>query len=241
MAKKKKHQNAVTQKEFTHSPFKNLKGLSAFEETEKKVSNGPETERPKASASESKLEGDHSFADEMSFLGVTPIEEDRDDSSASVTGAPDHAEPRSECKDEQAEFLEALGSMEKMFKDEWPEDEGRKSAVPRRMKQVAKGLIKPQDELDLHGHTADEAEQKAAVFIQAAQARRLHTVRIIVGKGLHSRGNAVLPDVIEAKMADLKKAGAVLTFRWEKQSKHRSGALIVYLHSPGGNIKKKRD
>ncbi|MDM8524262.1 Smr/MutS family protein [Desulfococcaceae bacterium HSG8] len=87
----------------------------------------------------------------------------------------------------------------------------------------------PEDELDLHGYTAREAAVKTESFIRNARHRGLLTLRIIVGKGLHSQGRAVLPDVIENKIAYLKKEKFVLTFQWEKRAKLRSGAIIVYL------------
>ncbi|OQX20720.1 MAG: hypothetical protein BWK80_35435, partial [Desulfobacteraceae bacterium IS3] len=59
----------------------------------------------------------------------------------------------------------------------------------------------------------------------------LRTVRIIVGKGLHSEGKAVLRDVVEEKLVSLKREGMILSFKWEKTNKLKSGAIIVYLIS----------
>jgi DNA-nicking Smr family endonuclease len=87
----------------------------------------------------------------------------------------------------------------------------------------------PQDEIDLHGYTAREAEEKTDMFIQNARHRGIRTLRIIVGKGLHSEGKAVLRDVVEDRLAYLKKKEAVLSFRWEKHNKLKSGSMIVYL------------
>ncbi|MCP4716731.1 MAG: Smr/MutS family protein [Deltaproteobacteria bacterium] len=87
----------------------------------------------------------------------------------------------------------------------------------------------PQDEIDLHGCTADKARIKAAAFIQTARMQGLKTVRIIVGKGIHSAGQAVLPDIIETQMSTLKKQQAIVTFQWEKRLKRKSGAILVYL------------
>jgi len=54
-------------------------------------------------------------------------------------------------------------------------------------------------------------------------------LRIIVGKGIHSLSKAVLPDVVEKKIVELKKEDIVMTFLWEKHRKLKSGAIIVYL------------
>jgi DNA-nicking Smr family endonuclease len=87
----------------------------------------------------------------------------------------------------------------------------------------------PQLELDLHGYTADGAGAKTEAFLRSARQNDIRTVRIIVGKGLHSEGKAVLPDVVEKKIIELKRKKWVLTFKWEKKDKRKSGALIVYL------------
>lgn len=87
----------------------------------------------------------------------------------------------------------------------------------------------PQAELDLHGKTGPEAARKTASFIRKTVALRLQTVRIITGKGLHSDGPAVLPDVVESKLEELKGEQRIFAFVWEKKAKHKSGAVIVYL------------
>ncbi|MDF1578580.1 MAG: Smr/MutS family protein [Desulfobulbales bacterium] len=87
----------------------------------------------------------------------------------------------------------------------------------------------PQEELDLHGHTGGEAERKTANFIRQAAALKYRTIRIITGKGLHSDGPAVLPDVVEGKLQELQAEKLIFAFAWEKGEKHRSGAVLVYL------------
>lgn len=87
----------------------------------------------------------------------------------------------------------------------------------------------PQTELDLHGYTGREAAVKAETFIRDTRLRGLKTVRIIVGKGLHSDGKAVLPDVVETRIIEFKRRKWVLSYKWEKKDKRKSGALIVYL------------
>ena len=53
-----------------------------------------------------------------------------------------------------------------------------------------------------------------------------------MGKGLHSEDRAVLPDVIEDLLTDMKREDIVLSYRWEKRVKRKSGAVIVYLAAP---------
>ncbi len=88
----------------------------------------------------------------------------------------------------------------------------------------------PENQLDLHGCTAAEAEMRVAAFVRAGRGKGLLTLRIITGKGRHSAGNRpVLPDVVERLLLDLKREGIVLAFHWEKKEKHKSGALLVFL------------
>lgn len=87
----------------------------------------------------------------------------------------------------------------------------------------------PQEELDLHGFSAAKAERATEFFIRNARRSRLQTVRIIVGKGMHSEGKAVLPDVVEAKIIELKRRDWVFSYKWGKKDKRKSGSMIVYL------------
>jgi DNA-nicking Smr family endonuclease len=97
------------------------------------------------------------------------------------------------------------------------------------IRQQIKAHPPPQRQLDLHGCTALQAQQRTEAFVHGALHAGLATVRIIVGRGLHSQGRAVLPDAVAEKLAELKGRGQVLTFQWEKHKKSKSGALIVYL------------
>lgn len=90
----------------------------------------------------------------------------------------------------------------------------------------------PQAQVDLHGDTALIARQRADAFLRRAAADGSLTLRIIVGRGLHSEGGAVLPDVIEDLLMAMKREGLVLSYRWEKAVKRKSGAVIVYLNLP---------
>ncbi len=83
--------------------------------------------------------------------------------------------------------------------------------------------------MDLHGCTSVDVGARVENRIVSLRREGVRTLRIIVGKGLHSPGRAVLPDLVEKKLAELKRKGSVLTFHWEKRGKLKSGALIVYL------------
>ena len=103
---------------------------------------------------------------------------------------------------------------------------GTKSVPPS---ERVKGYPAPQEELDLHGFSAAKAESATEFFIRNTRRLKIRTVRIIVGKGMHSNGKAVLPDVVEAKIIELKHRDWVLNYKWEKKDKRKSGSMIVYL------------
>ncbi|MEX1303498.1 MAG: Smr/MutS family protein [Desulfotignum sp.] len=87
----------------------------------------------------------------------------------------------------------------------------------------------PEVDLDLHGFTALGAQLKARSFLVTCRQQGYFTVRIIVGRGLHSDPGPVLPDTIEDLLGELKAQDIVLGFAWERKKKSRSGAVIVYL------------
>ncbi len=101
--------------------------------------------------------------------------------------------------------------------------------TPIPLKKRLKRYPPPQQELDLHGLTAEKAKSRTESWVRRLWRNGFFTVRIIVGKGLHSEFGAVLPDVVEDLMVQLKQDGVVLWFEWERKQKSRSGALIVYL------------
>ncbi|MBU0577199.1 Smr/MutS family protein [Patescibacteria group bacterium] len=83
-----------------------------------------------------------------------------------------------------------------------------------------------QRELDLHQKTGSEAQSEISHFINSCSTQGLRTVRIITGKGLHSKNQqSILPQVTEQKLSQLKKEGLVLNFKREKTG----GSVVVYL------------
>lgn len=100
---------------------------------------------------------------------------------------------------------------------------------PVPLKKRLKRYPPPEKHLDLHGFNAAGAEERAESFLRTALRNGNFTLRIVVGRGLHSRHGAVLPDVVEDLLRRLKKEGVVLWFEWDRKKKSRSGAVIVYL------------
>ena len=108
-------------------------------------------------------------------------------------------------------------------------DHHKKKPIPMPIKKRLGRYPLPEKDLDLHGFTAVGAEIKAKSFITTCKLQGFFTLRIIVGKGLHSDTGPVLPDVIEDLLKALKKENIVLAYEWDRKKKSQSGAVIVYI------------
>ncbi len=109
------------------------------------------------------------------------------------------------------------------------EKKDKTAPAPVPLKKRLKRYPPPQKVLDLHGDTASTAEFKAETYIRTCKRNGIFTLRIVVGRGLHSEWGPVLPDIIEELLIKLKKQDIVLWFNWDRKKKSRSGSLIVYL------------
>ena len=125
---------------------------------------------------------------------------------------------------------ESLGqkSREVMLDEKGTRNVRRK---PLTFKQKISRYPLPQSQLDLHGYTSIKAELRAETYLKNAFNSHIHTLIIIVGKGLHSEEGAVLPDVVENLLIRLRKAHIVFYYEWERQKKSQSGSVIVYLNN----------
>ena len=100
---------------------------------------------------------------------------------------------------------------------------------PTSLSRQLKRYPAPERTLDLHGYTAIQARLKLEIFMGEAKAAKLLTVRVIMGKGLHSDGPAVLPDVVAEEIRLLVDSGVLLSHTWENGSPENSGSVLLYL------------
>ena len=110
-------------------------------------------------------------------------------------------------------------------KDHTPRHVPKPTPLKRRLKRYPP----PEADLDLHGFNAIGARIKAQSYISSKHAQGFFTLRIIVGKGLHSETGPVLPDVVEDVLKEMKKENIVLSYEWEGGKKSKAGAVLVYL------------
>lgn len=107
----------------------------------------------------------------------------------------------------------------------------KKGGMPRHptRKEKLAAYPPPEEELNLHGCTGDEAARKTRAFITGVAVLRLRTVLIITGKGLHSPGPPVLPLVVEGCLEELKLTGVIFHYSWGSKGRDHSGAVEVFL------------
>lgn len=102
-------------------------------------------------------------------------------------------------------------------------------ARPPTLREKLAHFPPPQEVLDLHGCTGEEAARKTIAFLNGCAALRHQTVLIITGKGLHSEGPAVLPLVVDGCLEELRLAGRILHYSWGVKGRDRGGAVTVFL------------
>ncbi len=83
--------------------------------------------------------------------------------------------------------------------------------------------------LDLHHLKVDEARRQLRRFLDQADRDHCHRLRIIHGRGLHSAGRAVLPELVQD---ELRLDPRVIAFRLAGRFDGGSGAVRV-LFNPG--------
>jgi DNA-nicking Smr family endonuclease len=210
--------------DFNNNPFKSLKGL--------KPAAAPAQGRKSAAPARAEKSGDDTALFLRSVQGVKSI------------NPPSEAQPeavkhnvaeklRSTDQDEQQLFLKAMQKIGTAFPDARHEpeaDEPPRRSASSRMRQLKRGTIRINEELDLHGHSKDEALVKLAHFITAAYSRGQKAVLVITGKGINSPEGPVLQGAAAAWLREHGK-GIVAEFSPAPRDLGGSGAFVVFLKS----------
>ncbi|MFN0186848.1 MAG: Smr/MutS family protein [Aquabacterium sp.] len=93
--------------------------------------------------------------------------------------------------------------------------------------RLRRGQWALQDQIDLHGHTRDEAREALALFLRRARQRGLRCVRVVHGKGHGSPGREpVLKGRVQRWLAQWSD---VVAFAQASGPQGGAGALIVLL------------
>lgn len=216
--------------EFAAKPFAVIKGLQVV------AAKPASTARHPAPAERPPTEDDDAlFLREMAGVSrIRPARKPRAESTGTAREkhAASHRETTAE---DDALFIEALGKlrMDVRFTDELPEPEP--APAPRRssrLKQLRRGTIRLDLELDLHGLTRDEALDCLSSFVSAAFRRGQQAVLVITGKGHNSPGEPVLQKGVASWLGN-EGAGMVAEFLPAPIDLGGTGAFLVFLKSAG--------
>ena len=226
---KKPRQTKHTRTHLSNSPFKKLKGLSGIKEDSTRSDIKSSQQQSDLSHS---LEAttEESFSDAMDALGVSPLEvgSSRPDKKLNDSKSREK-KPLSTSREvrEKELFLEAINAMDMGSTADMPDEFIKKHALPRRMKQVERGQLVPESEIDLHGMNIEEATRKVHFFLNNSIFHGYQTILVIVGKGLHSENGPVLRKAIEKLLC--KASDQVLEWGVAPRRYGGEGALIVFL------------
>lgn len=100
---------------------------------------------------------------------------------------------------------------------------------PKLLKRLRRGEFAIQDELDLHGYFAQEAKPAVHAFINEAAASDVSAIRIVHGKGLHSKHKKpVLKNLI---LGWLRKNQHVLAVCSTPANDGSTGAIYVLINT----------
>ena len=191
-------------KEFVSTPFSALKAIKPL-----LTEPAPAKERAPARTKQP-VEPDDMDLFLLAMNGVERIDAHPQRKPAQQPVAPQRAVVRKIEEGEQKLFLETIGrlKLDVRFHDELPEENlpGKPRAVSR-IKQLRRGTIRLDYELDLHGLTREEATQALESFVKGAYRRGQQAVLVITGRGNHSADEPVLKKSVETW---LKEDGAAM-------------------------------
>jgi len=134
-------------------------------------------------------------------------------------------------EEENRIFLKAVEAlkMDVRFSDGGPDDDlPPRPAAVNRLRQLRRGGIRIDLQLDLHGLTRDEALENLAPFIVRAHARGQKGVLVITGKGNNSNGEPVLRQAVAGWLKEHGK-GMVSEFVQAPREMGGGGAFVVFL------------
>lgn len=236
MAKKHPDKTPRPTREFRTTPFTGLKGV-------KVAVAAPEPRREEKPPSFS----DESAADEHDLFlhamaGATPLHSTHQPRPNPVKTdrepAPHNRRPR-ECRQPSAEeseadqlFIQEIKrlKLEARFGDAFPDDGELKPLAGNRLRQLKRGIVSVDRQLDLHGLTREEALQALPHFLRAARTAGQKAVLVITGKGNNSPGEPILQQAVASWLRDAGR-DLVLEFAPAPREMGGSGAFVVFIRA----------
>lgn len=229
MAKKKLQPQKPAEPNFTTNPFAALKGLAVAEPAK------PEPAKPASPPPRPEEPAGDLFRQAMA--GVQPLEPHRPQPARkgkTATPAMPEAKPAPVLpRDEvigRKTFLQELDKLklDVRFEDRLPEEDELRPLSGNRLRQVKRGIIRLDRQLDLHGLTKEQALAALPRFLTSARQAGEQGVLVITGQGLHSADGPVLQQAVAGWLRDQGRA-LVLEYAPAPQELGGSGALVVFV------------
>ena len=211
-----------------NAPFRDL-GKRVLRPREGKAAPGP-AKTSAGSCASSPLEDDRAlFAREMA--DVRPIADRRRKRVAPPRPpeVPSPVDPDAEAYTALADLVSGNDAFDIANTQEYVE--GHVAGFDRRvLRRLRRGEFSTQAELDLHGMTRARARTAVERFLTQAVASGLRCVRIVHGRGLHSREEVpVLKEKVRAWLSRGRIGRSVLAFTSAQPEDGGTGALYVLL------------
>jgi DNA-nicking Smr family endonuclease len=227
VAKKKTlHINPPKPKEFHVTPFGNLKGISVAE-----TAPTPQVKPIVQKTADSIESGLDLFL--QAVAGVQPLQSSGKKQPKAGVNPFLQAAKRVEEKflviDENV-FLEEIGRLkiDSKFSDNVPNEDELQPLAGNRLRQIKRGVVSVNHQLDLHGLSRDEALEALKRFLHSAQKKGQKAVLVITGKGNHSSEEPVLQQAVASWLRDAGRT-TVLEFAPAPREMGGSGAYVVFL------------
>ncbi|QWV93784.1 Smr/MutS family protein [Geomonas oryzisoli] len=224
MKKKDKEKQQPKQKEFSASPFKALKDASL------NLQGAPSAPAPPKKKEEKPAKTALELSDEMLFFeAVAGVKRISGTTPPAQVKAQQTAKARRDEEDQEV-FLKALEALrlDVRFSDQVQDEEpAPRPAAVNRLRQVRRGGIRIDLQLDLHGLTRDEAVENLERFVKAAYNRGQKGVLVITGKGNNSPGEPVLKVAVANWLREHGK-GMVAEFVQAPSDMGGSGAFVIF-------------
>lgn len=227
---KKNRQNPPKPKEFHASPFGELKGMALPEAAPEKK------EKPVAKKStESVDNGIDLFL--QAVADVKPLHSQL----SAPAGSDSHSKiiskkvPVISPAEEQAGklFLQEINrlKLDTKFTDSVPDDGEMQPLSNNRLRQVKRGIVSVDYQIDLHGLTREEALLALPRFLTSASRKGQKAVLIITGKGNHSAEEPVLNQAVASWLRDAGR-NLVVEYAPAPRGMGGSGAYVAFLRPP---------
>jgi DNA-nicking Smr family endonuclease len=221
---KKKAAAPPKQKEFAINPFTALKGLQGVAAEPAPAKAPPVKAEPKSLPDDMAL-----FFQAMS--GVERLGGQQQKAQPEKPVFPGRAIVRKIEEDEQQLFLEAVSGMKldvRFADDDADSDAPSPPRSSSRLKQLRRGTIRIDYELDLHGLSKEESLDALAMFIGGAFRRQQQAVLVITGRGNHSPEEPVLKSAVETWLRETGKEMVAEILQAPRQL-GGDGAIVVFL------------